>query len=67
MAGYFSFNEIKDISSSTAVCCFRKCFVFKNTRDNQIKPLLLLMDFLGISSIYYSNTLQKTLVGYETA
>jgi hypothetical protein len=43
MAGYFSFNEIKDIGSSTAVIAASENALFsKNTLDNQIKRLLLL-------------------------
>ena len=67
--GYFSFNEIKDISSSsTAVFAASENALFsKNTLDNQIKTTTTVDGLSGqtISSIYYSSTLKKTMVGYE--
>jgi ligand-binding sensor domain-containing protein len=67
--GYFSFNEIKDISgSSTAVIAASENALFsKNTLDNQIKTTTTVDGLSGqtISSIYYSPTFKKTLVGYE--
>ena len=67
--GYFSFNEIKDISSSsTAVFAASENALFsKNTLDNQIKTTTTVDGLSGqtISSIYYSSTFKKTMVGYE--
>jgi hypothetical protein len=67
--GYFSYNEIKDISSSaTAVFAASENALFsKNTIDNQIKTTTTVDGLSGqtISSIYYSTSSKKTLVGYE--
>jgi hypothetical protein len=63
----FSFNEIKDISgSSTAVIAASENALFsKNTLDNQMTTTVDGLSGQTISSIYYSPTFKKTLVGYE--
>jgi hypothetical protein len=67
--GYFSYNEIKDISaSSTAIFVASENALFsKNTMDNQIVTTNTVDGLSGqtISSIYYSTVFNKTLVGYE--
>lgn len=67
--GYFSYNEIKAISSSpTSVFAASENALFsKNTVDNQIKTINTIDGLSGqtISSLYYSTTYKKTLVGYE--
>lgn len=67
--GYFSFNEIKDVSSSaTAVYAASENALFsKNILDNQIKTITTVDGLSGqtISSLYYSKSANKTLVGYE--
>jgi ligand-binding sensor domain-containing protein len=68
--GYFSYNEIKDVSSSeTAVFAASENALFsKNIRDNQIQTTTTVDGLSGetISSLYYSNTFKKTLIGYES-
>jgi hypothetical protein len=67
--GYFSYNEIKDISaSSTTIFAASENALFsKNTIDNQIVTTNTVDGLSGqtISSIYYSTVFNKTLVGYE--
>lgn len=67
--GYFSYNEIKAISSSpTSVFAASENALFsKNTVDNQIKTINTIDGLSGqtISSLYYSSAYKKTLVGYE--
>ncbi|SEA83013.1 Two component regulator propeller [Flavobacterium gillisiae] len=67
--GYFSYNEIKDVSvSSTTVFAASENALFsKNTTDNQIKTTNTVDGLSGqtISSLYYSTVFNKTLVGYE--
>ncbi|MBF4493688.1 T9SS type A sorting domain-containing protein [Flavobacterium sp. MR2016-29] len=67
--GYFSFNEIKDISeSSTAVYTASENALFsKNTADNIVKTTTTIDGLSGqtISAVYYSETFKKTIVGYE--
>ena len=67
--GYFSYNEIKAISSSsTSVFAASENALFsKNTVDNQIKTINTIDGLSGqtISSLYYSSTYKKTIVGYE--
>jgi hypothetical protein len=65
--GYFSYNEIKDVSvSTTTILLPQKTLCFLKTTDNQIKTHTI--DGLSgqtISSLYYSAVFDKTLVGYE--
>ena len=67
--GYFSYNEIKDVSvSSTTIFAASENALFsKNTTDNQIKTTNTVDGLSGqtISSLYYSTVFNKTLVGYE--
>lgn len=67
--GYFSFNEIKDISeSSTTVFAASENALFsKNTTTNILKTITTVDGLSGqtISAVYYSETFKKTLVGYE--
>lgn len=67
--GYFSYNEIKDVSaSSTTIFAASENALFsKNEVDNQIKTTNTVDGLSGqtISSLYHSALLNKTLVGYE--
>tara|TARA_R110000868_G_scaffold74688_5_gene215912 strand:- start:36307 stop:38550 length:2244 start_codon:yes stop_codon:yes gene_type:complete len=67
--GYFSYNEIKDVSaSSTTIFAASENALFsKNTTDNQIKTTNTVDGLSGqtISSLYYSAIFNKTLIGYE--
>ena len=67
--GYFSYNEIKDLSESpTAIFAASENALFsKNNSTNQIKTTTTIDGLSGqtIASLYYSPTSNKTLVGYE--
>ncbi len=67
--GYFSYNDIKDISESpTAVFAASENALFaKNIASSEIKTINTVDGLSGetISSLYYSKTFNKTLVGYE--
>jgi hypothetical protein len=67
--GYFSYNEIKDLSqSSTTIFAASENALFsKNTISGQIKTTNTIDGLSGqtISSVYYSTKSNKTLVGYE--
>jgi ligand-binding sensor domain-containing protein len=67
--GYFSYNEIKDVSVSTTTifAASENALFSKNTTDNQIKTTNTIDGLSGqtISSLYYSAVFDKTLVGYE--
>lgn len=67
--GYFSFNEIKDISqSTTTVFAASENAVFsKNQANNSIKTTTTVEGLSGqtISALYYSETSKKTLIGYQ--
>lgn len=67
--GYFSYNEIKDISeSNTAVFAASENALFsKNTSTSIIKTTNTIDGLSGqtIAALYYSPTFKKTLVGYE--
>lgn len=67
--GYFSFNEIKDISeSSTAVFAASENALFsKNASTNILKTTTTVDGLSGqtISAVYYSQAFKKTIVGYE--
>jgi ligand-binding sensor domain-containing protein len=67
--GYFSFNEIKDLSeSSTTIFAASENALFsKNNISNQIKTTTTIDGLSGqtIASLYYSAISNKTLVGYE--
>lgn len=67
--GYFSFNEIKDISeSSTTVYAASENALFsKNAATNTAKTTTTVDGLSGqtISAVYYSEAFKKTIVGYE--
>ena len=67
--GYFSYNEIKDVSESvTAVFAASENALFsKNLSTNVIKTTNTIDGLSGqtISSVYHSSALNKTIVGYE--
>lgn len=67
--GYFSFNEIKDISeSSTTVFAASENALFsKNAATNVLKTTTTVDGLSGqtISAVYYSETFKKTIIGYE--
>lgn len=67
--GYFSFNEIKDISeSSTTVFAASENALFsKNAATNVLKTTTTIDGLSGqtISAVYYSEAFKKTIVGYE--
>jgi sugar lactone lactonase YvrE len=67
--GYFSYNDIRDISQSpTSIFAASENALFsKNTNTSQIKTTTTVDGLSGqtITSLYYSPTSNKTLVGYE--
>ena len=67
--GYFSFNEIKDISeSSTTVFAASENALFsKNVAINVLKTTTTIEGLSGqtISAVYHSEAFKKTIVGYE--
>lgn len=67
--GYFSFNEIKDISeSATNVFAASENALFsKNLAANVLKTTTTVDGLSGqtISAVYYSEAFKKTIVGYE--
>ena len=67
--GYFSYNEIKDLSESptTIFAASENALFSKNNGTGQIKTTTTIDGLSGqtISSLYYSATFNKTLVGYE--
>jgi len=67
--GYFSFNEIKDISeSATDIFAASENALFsKNTTANILKSTTTVDGLSGqtISAVYYSEAFKKTIIGYE--
>jgi len=67
--GYFSYNNIRDVSDSpTAIFAASENALFsKNITTNLLKTTNTIDGLSGqtISSLYYSPTSNKTLVGYE--
>lgn len=67
--GYFSYNDIRDVSqSATAIYAASENALFsKNTTTSQIKTTNTVDGLSGqtITSLYYSTSTNKTLVGYE--
>lgn len=67
--GYFSYNQIKDVSeSSTKLYAAAENALFtKNVNTNSIETINTINGLSGqtISAIYHSDTFNKTLVGYE--
>ena len=67
--GYFSFNEIKDVSqSSTTVFAASENALFsKNTTSNLLKTTTTVEGLSGqtIAAIHHSENFKKTIIGYE--
>ncbi len=67
--GYFSYNEIKDLSESptTIFAASENALFSKNTTTSQLKTTNTIDGLSGetITSLLYSTTSNKTLVGYE--
>jgi len=67
--GYFSYNDIRDVSESpTSVFAASENALFsKNTTTNHLKTTNTIDGLSGqtIASLYYSASSNKTLVGYE--
>lgn len=68
-AGYFSFNNVKDISKSGTkiVAASENAFFTKNLATNVLSTTTTIDGLSGqtISTIYYSETFNRTLIGYE--
>ena len=67
--GYFSYNDIKDISQSPTqfFAASENALFSQNLNTNELKTTNTVDGLSGqtISSIYYSPTFNKTLIGYE--
>lgn len=67
--GYFSYNEIKDVSvaGTVVVAASENALFSKNPLTNSIKTTTTIDGLSGqtISTIHYSEVSKKTLVGYE--
>jgi hypothetical protein len=67
--GYFSFNEIKDVSeSTTSIFAASENAIFsRNTTTNVLKSTTTVDGLSGqtISAVYYSESFKKTIIGYE--
>lgn len=67
--GYFSYNEIKDVSASktTIFAASENALFSKNINTGQLKTINTIDGLSGetISSLYYSSITNKTIVGYE--
>jgi hypothetical protein len=64
--GYFSYNEIKDVSVSTTTIFAASENALFSKNDNQIKLPILLMGFQARQSVpLLQCRFDKTLVGYE--
>lgn len=67
--GYFSYNEIKDVSeaSNTVFAASENALFSKNSITDIIKTTTTVDGLSGqiISTIYYSEVSKKTLIGYE--
>ncbi len=67
--GYFSYNEIKDVSESTTTvyAAAENALFSQNVSTSNIKTTNTIDGLSGqtISTLYYSPTFKKTLVGYE--
>jgi hypothetical protein len=68
--GYFSYNQIKDISESAAkvYVASENALFTKNIVSNDLQTINTIDGLSGqtISAMYHSDTFQKTIVGYET-
>ncbi|WKL46432.1 two-component regulator propeller domain-containing protein [Flavobacterium pectinovorum] len=67
--GYFSFNEIKDISesSTTFFAASENALFSKSNVSNVVKTTTTIDGLSGqtISAVYHSETFKKTIIGYE--
>lgn len=67
--GYFSFNEIKDISqaSTTVFAASENALFSKNAATNKFKTTTTVEGLSGqtISALYHSEGFKKTIIGYE--
>ncbi len=67
--GYFSFNEIKDISqaSTTVFAASENALFSKNAATNTIKTTTTVDGLSGqtISALHHSEGFKKTIIGYE--
>ncbi len=67
--GYFSYNDIRDVSqsSTTLFAASENALFSKNTSTGQLKTTNTIDGLSGqtITSLYYSSSTNKTLVGYE--
>ncbi len=67
--GYFSYNQIKDISegSDKVICATENAIVIKNLSTNELKTINSIdgLKAESISAIYYSATLNKTFIGNQ--
>ena len=67
--GYFSYNEIKDVSTSanTVLAASENALFSKNAASNVVKTTTTIEGLSGqtISAVYHSETFKKTIVGYE--
>lgn len=68
--GYFSFNQINDLSqgSSKIIVASENAIFIKNVNTGDVKTINTIdgLSGLTITAIYYSATLKKILIGYET-
>ncbi|MDN3678535.1 two-component regulator propeller domain-containing protein [Flavobacterium paronense] len=67
--GYFSYNQIKDISESSnkIYAAAENALFTKNIASNDVNTINTIDGLSGqtISAIYHSDTFNKTIVGYE--
>jgi hypothetical protein len=67
--GYFSFNEIKDLSQdqSTIYAAAENALFSKNLNTNTLKTTTTVDGLSGqtITALYHSQTLSRTMVGYD--
>lgn len=67
--GYFSYNDIKDVSQSSTkfVAASENALFSQDLNTNELKTTNTIDGLSGqtISSIYYSPTFNRTLIGYE--
>lgn len=68
--GYFSYNQIKDVSESASkvYAAAENALFIKNTVTNNLQTINSIDGLSGqtISAVYHSDTFNKTIVGYET-
>ncbi|NNT71242.1 T9SS type A sorting domain-containing protein [Flavobacterium sp. IMCC34852] len=68
--GYFSYNQIKDLSESEnkVYAAAENALFIKNTVTNNLQTINSIDGLSGqtISALYHSDTFNKTIVGYET-